>query len=75
MLAAGYGMTFNGPVSLAAGTVLDGYDTGTGTAANGIIYNNVISGSGGLTDNTAGTFTVLNAANTFSGGKNTYKGT
>ena len=75
VLGAGYGITLNGAVNLAAGTNLDGYDTGTGTAANGIIYNNVISGGGGLTDNTAGTFTVLNAANTYSGGTNTYLGT
>jgi fibronectin-binding autotransporter adhesin len=75
LIGGSYAFTLNGAVSVATGTELAGYDTATGSATNAIVYNGLISGGGSLTDEASGTFTVLNAANTYSGGTNMYAGT
>ena len=74
LIGGAYAFTLNGAVSIAGGSQLAGYDTATGSATNAIVYNGVVSGAGGLTDESAGTYTDLNAANTFSGGTNIYAG-
>ena len=61
-LNGGTGVTFNGPINLAAMTALGGAGFGQ------VTITNVISGAGGLTMNSFGTLQIACANNTYGGG-------